>query len=89
MFSWRTSGPDKPSFSIQALPFNIRARMVSIELGEIDDIGESESMLGLSKQIWIRTRKGPVIRFVVWRRAGFIDAVKRQIIPENNTWLGY
>ncbi|HZY95454.1 MAG TPA: hypothetical protein VFE98_11485 [Candidatus Bathyarchaeia archaeon] len=65
--------------------FNIRARMVSIELGDIAGIGKSSSMLDLSKQIWVRTRKGPVIRFVVRKIAELIDAVKRQIIPESRT----
>ena len=59
--------------------------MVSIDLGDIAEIGRSESMLGLSKQIWVRTKKGPVIRFVVWRRTELMNAIKRQIIPESRT----
>lgn len=62
--------------------FNLRAREVSIELGDIEDIRKREGMLGLSRQLWVRLKKGPTERFVVWRRAEFIDAVRRQIISE-------
>ena len=68
----------KTSLIFKPHAFNIGGREVIIELKDIVDIGKTETMLGLSKQIWINSQ-GKLERFVVWGRDEFIATIKNQV----------
>jgi len=50
-----------------------------IELKDIKDISKNQTLLGLSREVWISCRDGHLERFIMWRRDKFIEAVKSQM----------